>query len=322
MLCNSHNPRLLKALFPLVILLGWGTTTAAQTSDIPAAFVDIGYGARPMGMGGAFVALANDANAVLWNPAGLVRLERSQLTGMYARQMGLVPYSFVGFARPVSPRATLGVGAIYSGDAALREVTTLLSGARRVLPGLDVGLSAKVRWASYGNNPEGAWDPDGGGNRQVQGHAMGFGCDLGLLYAVGERTTVGLMWRDILAPITWDAHNDAGTARGGGEPIPMALILGTAHRLSDKANVSLNLDRSLTSDTSDRLRVGYENCLWDMLFLRAGYGQQINAAPDRLYTLGLGVAGDIRKAWHVQVDFAYLFHELANTPRVSLTLEF
>ncbi len=29
------------------------------------------YGARPMGMGGAFTAVADDANAPYWNPAGL-----------------------------------------------------------------------------------------------------------------------------------------------------------------------------------------------------------------------------------------------------------
>ncbi len=38
-------------------------------SNIPSAFVDVGYGARPMGMGGAFVGLADDRNAVVWNPA-------------------------------------------------------------------------------------------------------------------------------------------------------------------------------------------------------------------------------------------------------------
>jgi hypothetical protein len=216
---------------------------------------------------------------------------------------------------------SLGVGAIYSGDAALREMTALFSLGSSLIPNLDVGLSAKTRWATYGDNPDGAWDP-GGGNRQVQGHALGFGCDLGLIYSVGERTTLGLVWRDFLAPVSWEARNDAGTARGGGESIPMALAFGTAHRLGDGASVSLNFDRSLTSDTADRIRLGYENQMWEMLSLRLGYGQQMNATPDRLYTVGMGVAGDVRETWHLGFDIAYLFHELANTPRVSLTLEF
>ena len=321
MMSCSYSLTLLKAICSLLILCGCATAPLAQTSEIPGAFVDIGYGARPMGMGGAFVALADDANAVLWNPAGLTRLDGSQLTGMYGHQMGVVPYGFVGFATPLSERMGLGVGVMYSGDAALKEMTALFSLAHSLIPGLDAGLSAKTRWATYGNNPDGAWDP-GGGNRQVQGHALGFGCDLGVIYAVNQRTTVGFMWRDFVAPLSWEAQNDAGTAQGGGESIPMTLIFGTAHRLGDGVTISLNFDRSLTSDTADRVRMGYENQLWEMLFLRLGYGQQISATPDRFYTLGLGVAGDVRETWHLGFDMAYLFHELANTPRVSLTLDF
>lgn len=295
---------------------------AESISDIPAAFLDIGYGARPMGMGGAFVALADDANAVLWNPAGLVRLSESQLTGMYARQMGLVPYGFVGFAQPVSPRSSLGAGVISSGDDALHEMTVLLSAAHRLRPELSLGLSAKARMATYGNNPDGDWDPDGAGSRQVTGRALGFGFDLGLLYDLTDRTSLGVMWRDILAPVNWEAGNKAGTARGGGEGVPMALVMGTTHRWSEDVTMSLSLDRSLHQDGSDRLAAGYENRLWNLLFLRAGYGQEITADPDRLYTLGLGLEHDLGASWNLAFDFAYLFHDLADTPRVSLTLEF
>lgn len=37
-------------------------------------------GARPMGMGGAFTAVADDINAVYWNPAGLQQLKTCELT--------------------------------------------------------------------------------------------------------------------------------------------------------------------------------------------------------------------------------------------------
>jgi hypothetical protein len=318
---SSAGIALLAALSILVLFIP-AAVRAEPVSDLPAAFVDIGFGARPMGMGGAFVALADDANAVLWNPAGLVRLESSQLTGMYARQMGLIPYGFVGFAQPVSDRSSLGAGAVSSGDAALRETTALLSVAHRVRAGLSLGLSAKARMATYGNNPDGAWDPDGTGNRQVTGRALGFGIDLGLLYDLTDQTSFGLMWRDLLAPVSWDAVNEAGTARGGGEGVPMALVMGTAHRWSEDVTMTLSLDRSLHSDAADRLAAGYENRLWNLIALRAGYGQEIAADPDRLYSLGLGLEHDLSAAWHLAFDFAYLFHDLAGTPRVSLTMEF
>jgi hypothetical protein len=275
-----------------------------------------------MGMGGAFVATADDANAVLWNPAGLTYPDRPQLTGTYARQMGLVPCGFMGVALPLWEQMSIGAGAVYSGDASLQEMTALVAAARRLRPGLNIGLTAKARMASYGNNTDGAWNPDGTGNRQVQGRALGFGLDVGLLYNVSERTSLGLLWRDILAPVSWQASNEIGTAQGGGESIPMALVLGTTRRLGEAQIISVNMDRSFSSDADDRIRLGYENRLWDMISLRGGYGQQINADPDRLYSLGLGVAADVGQNWAVAFDFAYLFHHLANTPRFSLNIGF
>jgi hypothetical protein len=86
--------------------------------------------------------------------------------------------------------------------------------------------------------------------------------------------------------------------------------------------MSLSLNRSLHSDGTDRLSAGYENRLWNLLVLRAGYGQEITADPERLYTLGLGLEHDLGSTWHLAFDFAYLFQDLANTPRVSLTAGF
>jgi hypothetical protein len=45
-------------------------------------FLKIGIGARAAGMGGAFVAVADDPSAVFWNPAGLARLEEDKTSVM------------------------------------------------------------------------------------------------------------------------------------------------------------------------------------------------------------------------------------------------
>ncbi|MBN1823673.1 MAG: PorV/PorQ family protein [Endomicrobiales bacterium] len=47
-----------------------------------AAFLDVGVGARALGMGGAFVSVADDPSTVYWNPAGLGRLNRFSFTAM------------------------------------------------------------------------------------------------------------------------------------------------------------------------------------------------------------------------------------------------
>lgn len=37
----------------------------------------VGSGARAIGMGGAFIGIADDATAASWNPAGLIQLEKT-----------------------------------------------------------------------------------------------------------------------------------------------------------------------------------------------------------------------------------------------------
>ena len=48
----------------------------------------VGSGARAVGMGGAFIAIADDATAASWNPGGLMRLERPEVSmvGAYFNQ--------------------------------------------------------------------------------------------------------------------------------------------------------------------------------------------------------------------------------------------
>lgn len=43
----------------------------------------VGSGARALGMGGAFIAVADDATAASWNPGGLTQLERPELSLVY-----------------------------------------------------------------------------------------------------------------------------------------------------------------------------------------------------------------------------------------------
>jgi len=54
-------------------------SVSAEYGATTAGFLKIGVGARAMGLGGAFTSVADDPSAVYWNPAGIARMDKSQL---------------------------------------------------------------------------------------------------------------------------------------------------------------------------------------------------------------------------------------------------
>lgn len=74
--------------------LGWGllvgSVPAAVDSNFGSSPIPVGAGPRALGMGGAFSAVADDASASTWNPAGMAQLDRPELgvsAGWYWRRV-------------------------------------------------------------------------------------------------------------------------------------------------------------------------------------------------------------------------------------------
>ncbi|MCX5778425.1 MAG: hypothetical protein NTU66_04320 [Elusimicrobia bacterium] len=80
-----------------------------------AAFKDAGWGARPLGMGGAFTAVANDANGPLFNPAGIDQVTHKEATFMSSKLFtGLegveIGQNYFGYIHPLGRQlGTLGI---------------------------------------------------------------------------------------------------------------------------------------------------------------------------------------------------------------------
>ena len=58
-----------------------GQNNVATTSG---AFLEIGPGARALGMGSAYVSVANDASTLYWNPAGMVNISNPEIQTFYS----------------------------------------------------------------------------------------------------------------------------------------------------------------------------------------------------------------------------------------------
>ena len=80
----------------------------AKVGTSGAQFLEIGVSARADGMGGAFVAVADDASALYYNPAGLVQLVGREVVLTWIEYPAEINYGFAGVVFPLAFGGVLG----------------------------------------------------------------------------------------------------------------------------------------------------------------------------------------------------------------------
>ncbi|GMU87811.1 MAG: hypothetical protein AMXMBFR49_00190 [Chlorobiota bacterium] len=81
-----------------------------QRAGISAAqFLKIGVGGRASAMGDAFVAVANDASSLYWNPAALVQFDNNQVIFSHNSWLVDVKHNFAGGVYHITPDDAVGV---------------------------------------------------------------------------------------------------------------------------------------------------------------------------------------------------------------------
>src|SRR5262245_15752560 len=76
--------------------------TTARADKYAGDFLKVPVGARAIGMGGAFTAVADDATAPWWNPAGMIYLPYKEVIPQHAEKFGkLVNHDYLGFVLPL-----------------------------------------------------------------------------------------------------------------------------------------------------------------------------------------------------------------------------
>ncbi len=85
----------------LCVLCAWSVSSQAATLEPK-------IGARPMGMS-AFAAVADDINAISWNPAGLSLLQKQEATALYSPVYDDMNQSYLAYAYPTGKYGTIGV---------------------------------------------------------------------------------------------------------------------------------------------------------------------------------------------------------------------
>jgi hypothetical protein len=306
----------------------------ALRSSLFAAFQDSGWGARPVGMGGAFTAVADDSNAPVYNPAGLVQVQWNEVSAMYSRLFsGLTLYSgsqatgddtshidqsYVAFTSRAKPYGAWSVSwANFNTTSLYREDTFRISYANylgRVIPVLDnnvsMGVNLKYLRRSFSLDGATASDPV-----FESGNSQGaFAADLGLLWKPDQGPCqgcrVGLAVNNLNQP-------DVGFREKDQVPLEWRLGLAYQSRQMPWFVPALDLTRR---DGETGVFGGMESWLFnDALGLRAG-GNRQEAAMGLSYYQTLGKKAGFRLDYGFTVP--YYVSDTSGSHRLQITVYF
>lgn len=263
-------------LFAL-LLLATGPGTFAQ-SEAGAIFLLIAPGARAGGMGEAQVAVADDAFASYWNPAGLGFLKGGEFSLMHVNWLPNLAddiyYEFFTFRKNVPQLGTIGGHLIYLNLGAQKRTGEFgedlgtftsymlaLTGSYSTLlsRSSSIGLNTKI---SYQHLAE-----IGAGSEKGKGTSLDFGFDIGYLNKefFTDRLALGLTVTNIGPSV---AFIDPAQA----DPQPTNLTLGLNYKLVNSKYNRLNL----VYDINKLLVASYPDMDWDNNYRIGGYDQDGN----------------------------------------------
>ncbi|MGA8264446.1 MAG: PorV/PorQ family protein [Ignavibacteriaceae bacterium] len=96
-----------------IILFAFQIHAQTTIAKYAGEFLAIGVGGRALGMGGAYVAAANDVTAGYYNPAGLININYPEISLMHEERFGsLVNYDYAAVAIPYGTDMSLGLSVI------------------------------------------------------------------------------------------------------------------------------------------------------------------------------------------------------------------
>jgi hypothetical protein len=282
------------------------TGVYAQAPKYSNEFLNIGVGARALGMSNSYVTSVNDVTAGYWNPAGLAGLgNEHQATLMHSEYFaGIAKYDYGAFATRIDSSSVLALTLIRFGVDNIPNTTELIDANGTVnydkitsfsatdfavlvsyardfkIPNLRVGANAKIIRRRVGDFA-GAW---------------GFGLDAGAQYDY-KKWKFAAMARDVTSTFNAWSFNLSdqmkSTFIATGNVIPTSsveitlpkLLLGTARKfeLPKKMSILTELDLDATFDGKRNVLIkskavsldphfGLEIAYSNFVFLRAGVG--------------------------------------------------
>jgi hypothetical protein len=320
-------------LFVIICVL----SAIGNINKADGAFQFSDFSARGNGLGGAFVALANDNSAPLYNPAGLRQVRRKNLLLSYLKPYLTLPdinlnFLHFNFTCPLPRVGNLGLSCLlYTADKYYSEYVFLLNYAARLsdfFPDISfhtlAGINIKILGHSYSWDEEikaagiAAKDPIIVGNKTQQS-AVSF--DLGFLTRIVKNLYFGFSVNDIIQPNVGLVYEDR---------VPLTIRTG----ISLREPLSLWYIRELVINCD----ISYRNQSWGKWSDRLNFyvGNEISIPPKILLRYGINLSNfslggsyifKTKDSLQLRIDYSLLFplhfsYRLETTHNIALSCEF
>ncbi|MBI1803193.1 MAG: PorV/PorQ family protein [Ignavibacteriae bacterium] len=324
----------------LVVLLIGGRASGqlipnlgGQRAGISAfQFLKIGVGARGVALGETFVAIANDASALYWNPAGLVQFNDNQLLIAHAEYVVDIKHEFLGTAYHLSSNDVVGfsVASLHMNDMPVtKETQPFGTGEYFSFGDVAVGLTYSKRMTdqfSFGVT-----------FRYVEEtldvlKMRGVVADLGTFYMTGLGSSrfavvVTNFGADVTPSGEVETYNEQKLSSFQSFSPPTQFKIGFAMEPMEMEHqrITTSIELNHPNDNAENVHLGIEYQWEKWLWLRGGIkrtigerllGRDNSSSSD--VTAGFGVA--IPTAFtDIKLDYAYAnFNALGSVHRISL----
>ena len=319
----------------IMVSLIFAQNNVATTS---AAFLEIGPGARSLGMGSAYVSVANDASSLYWNPAGIVNVSRPEVQSFYTPWLVETQYYYNTAVVPLGPYGNLGFS-----FTAITMDEMIVSTVQDPEPSdygqkFDAGnISMGIAYAkkltdrfSFGFQTkfiqESIW----------QMNAQGFAVDIGTLFITKRDLRIGMSVSNFGGKLGMEGNNtlvdidvdeniygnndridgNLGTAKW---PLPLMFRFGISREFTFASNMKclFAVDAIHPNNNPEYLNIGLEYSAMDMVFLRVGKShtfyelsfqeddQNIGIGPEQGLSFGAGVKYQIPRGPMINIDYVF-----------------
>lgn len=318
--------------------------SVSKVGTTAANFLKIGVGARAIGMGGAYVSLANDASAMFWNPAGIALISGGEAFFNHSEWIADMNFDYAGIVVAIPTVGSFGVNATFLSMGDMERTTEYypegtgqkfdagsyalgLSFARSLTDRFSIGVNVK-----YINE------------YILNSSASGMAIDLGTMFVtplnglrIGANisnfgTKMQMNGRDILVQHDIDPLHEGNNEKINADlstdqfDLPLHLRVGVSYDFLqnvDKNQLWISVDATHPNDNVETVNIGGEYVFMNMVSIRAGYNSLFNEDSEKGLAFGAGLNYRLMGSVQAKVDYAYeTFGRFDNVQKISVAIGF